>query len=64
VKVAGQLGITIISYDILSGDAVAMTPAREIADNILKNAHDGAIAIMHMNHPEMVHLASFENSYT
>ena len=52
VKVAGQLGITIISYDILSGDAVAMTPAREIADNILKNARDGAIVIMHMNHPK------------
>lgn len=52
VKVAGQLGITIISYDILSGDAVPFTPAREIADNILKNARDGAIVIMHMNHPQ------------
>ena len=52
VKVAGQLGITIISYDILSGDAVPHTPAREIADNILNNARDGAIIIMHVNHPE------------
>jgi len=52
VKVAGQLGITIISYDILSGDAVPFTPAREIASNIIKNAHDGAIVIMHMNHPQ------------
>jgi peptidoglycan/xylan/chitin deacetylase (PgdA/CDA1 family) len=52
VKVAGQLGITIISYDILSGDAVPHTPAQEIANNILKDARDGAIVIMHMNHPE------------
>ena len=52
VKVAGQLGITIISYDILSGDAVAFTPAKEIASNILSHARDGAIVIMHMNHPQ------------
>ncbi len=52
VKVAGQLGVTIISYDILSGDAVAGTPAKEIANNILKGARDGAIVIMHMNHPK------------
>lgn len=51
VKVAGQLGITIISYDILSGDAVPGTPATEISNNILSNARDGAIVIMHMNHP-------------
>ncbi len=52
VKVAGQLGITIISYDILSGDAVEGTSAKEIANNILSNARDGAIVIMHMNHPK------------
>jgi peptidoglycan/xylan/chitin deacetylase (PgdA/CDA1 family) len=52
VKVAGQLSTTIISYDILSGDAVAYTPARIIAANILHNARDGAIVIMHMNHPQ------------
>lgn len=52
VKVAGQLGITIISYDILSGDAVAGTSTSEIANNILSNARDGAIVIMHMNHPK------------
>jgi len=51
VKVAGQLGNTIISYDILSGDAVPGTSTAEISTNILKNARDGAIIIMHMNHP-------------
>jgi peptidoglycan/xylan/chitin deacetylase (PgdA/CDA1 family) len=52
VKVAGQLGITVISYDVLSGDAVPKTPEHIIAGNILTNAKDGVIVIMHMNHPE------------
>lgn len=52
VKVAGQLGITVISYDVLSGDAVPKTPENILVENILKNAKDGAIVIMHMNHPQ------------
>ncbi len=52
VKVAGQLGITVISYDVLSGDAVPKTPENILVGNILKNAKDGAIVIMHMNHPQ------------
>jgi peptidoglycan/xylan/chitin deacetylase (PgdA/CDA1 family) len=52
VKVAGQLGLTTISFDILSGDAVPYTPAKTIAATILQNAKDGAIVIMHMNHPK------------
>ena len=52
VKVAGQLGLTTISFDILSGDAVPYTPAKTIANTILQNAKDGAIVIMHMNHPK------------
>jgi peptidoglycan/xylan/chitin deacetylase (PgdA/CDA1 family) len=52
VKVAGQLGITVISYDVLSGDAVPKTPENIIAGNILKNVKDGVIVIMHMNHPK------------
>jgi peptidoglycan/xylan/chitin deacetylase (PgdA/CDA1 family) len=52
VKVAGQLGITVISYDVLSGDAVPETPEQIIAGNILKNVKDGTIVIMHMNHPK------------
>jgi peptidoglycan/xylan/chitin deacetylase (PgdA/CDA1 family) len=50
--IAKELGETIISYDVLSGDAVAGTPAAIIADNIVKKARNGAIIIMHMNHPE------------
>ncbi len=51
-KIAQELGETIVNFDILSGDAVAGTPAILIEDNILKQAHNGAIVIMHMNHPE------------
>jgi peptidoglycan/xylan/chitin deacetylase (PgdA/CDA1 family) len=52
VAIASALGERIISYDVLSGDAVAGTPAEEIRNNIVKKAHAGAIVIMHMNHPE------------
>jgi len=51
-RMAGQLGITAISFQVLSGDAVPHTPAVDIKENVLKNATPGAIIIMHMNHPE------------
>jgi peptidoglycan/xylan/chitin deacetylase (PgdA/CDA1 family) len=51
-RMAGQLGITAISFQVLSGDAVPFTPAVEIEENVLKNVTPGAIIIMHMNHPE------------
>lgn len=51
-RMAGQLGITAISFQVLSGDAVPHTPAVDIEKNVLKNATPGAIIIMHMNHPE------------
>ncbi len=51
-RIARVLGEQIIGYDVLSGDAVAGTSAEIIRNNILRNAHNGAIVIMHMNHPE------------
>lgn len=51
-KIASALGMNVVSYDILSGDAVAFTPASVIRDNILNNIHQGAIIIMHFNHPK------------
>lgn len=51
-RMAAQLGITAISFQVLSGDAVPFTPAVEIEENVLKNVAPGAIIIMHMNHPE------------
>lgn len=52
VKIASLLGITVISFDILSGDAVPGTPAKEIEQNVIQGAKPGAIVIMHFNHPE------------
>jgi peptidoglycan/xylan/chitin deacetylase (PgdA/CDA1 family) len=51
-SMASQLGITAISFQVLSGDAVPNTPISVLSENILKNAKPGAIVIMHMNHPE------------
>jgi peptidoglycan/xylan/chitin deacetylase (PgdA/CDA1 family) len=52
VRMAGRLGIKVISYQILSGDAVPFTPEHVIEENVLRNIAPGAIVIMHFNHPE------------
>ena len=46
------MGIKVISYQILSGDAVPFTPEYVIEENVLRNISPGAIVIMHFNHPE------------
>ena len=51
-KMAQQLHIQAISFQVLSGDAVPFTPATEIEENVLRNIKPGAIVIMHMNHPQ------------
>jgi len=51
-RMAGQLGITAISFQVLSGDAVPFTPVTVIEENVLKTIKPGAIIIMHFNHPE------------
>jgi peptidoglycan/xylan/chitin deacetylase (PgdA/CDA1 family) len=50
-KIAKQLGITIISFDVLSGDAVPNTPKSIIVQNVLNHIKPGAIIIMHFNRP-------------
>lgn len=50
--ISKYLGETIISYDLLSGDAVAGTPINVLKSNLIKGARPGAIVTMHMNHPE------------
>jgi len=52
VKMANMIGTSVISYDILSGDAISNTPASTITRNVLEHLKPGAIIIMHMNHPE------------
>ncbi len=51
-KIAKQLGVTIISFDVLSGDAVPFTPIKIIENNVLKNVKPGALIIMHFNRPK------------
>jgi len=51
VKVAQHLSMEVVSYDILSGDAMHSS-ARTMARNIVKGARHGAVVIMHFNHPE------------
>ncbi|HEY5125164.1 MAG TPA: polysaccharide deacetylase family protein [Ignavibacteria bacterium] len=52
VSIAGKLGFTVVSFQVLSGDAVPFTPDSVIEENVLKNLKPGAIVIMHLNHPE------------
>ena len=51
-RLAHELGIQVISFQVLSGDAVPRTPASVIEENVLRNIKPGAIVIMHLNHPE------------
>lgn len=51
-RLANKLGITAISFQVLSGDAVPRTPEYEIERNVIENVRPGAIVIMHFNHPE------------
>ena len=51
-RLAHELGITAISFQVLSGDAIPNAPVSVIEENVLKNIRPGAIVIMHMNHPQ------------
>lgn len=52
VSIASEVNEKIITFDVLSGDAVPGTEASEIKENIIKKINPGSIIIMHMNHPE------------
>jgi len=49
---AARLGMTTVSYQVLSGDAVPLTPESVIEKNVINNIKPGAVIIMHFNHPE------------
>ena len=51
-KIARQLDVTAISFDVLSGDAVPGTPVSIIENSVLSHIRPGALVIMHFNHPE------------
>ena len=58
-RVAQHLGIEVVSYDVLSGDAM-LSPARVMARNIINGARHGAVVIMHFNHPEWHEVEALE----
>lgn len=51
-KIARHLGVTVISFDVLAGDAIPFNHTENITKNVIKNIKPGAIVIMHFNHPE------------
>ena len=51
VKIAHDLGMNVVSYSVLSEDAIPFKSAGGIIKNILSNVVPGSIVIMHFNHP-------------
>ncbi len=60
--VAQALGMEVVTFSLLSGDAVPRVPARTIRDNILKRARPGAVVIMHFNRPEWHELEALKQA--
>ena len=52
VNMAKKLGISVVSYDVLSGDAIPEASSQTIVNNTLKHVAAGSIIIMHFNHPD------------
>jgi peptidoglycan/xylan/chitin deacetylase (PgdA/CDA1 family) len=61
IKVAERLGMEVVSYDILSGDAMKAS-GKTMSKNILNGARHGAVVIMHFNHPELQEKQALEMS--
>lgn len=51
-KIAKQLGITIISFDVLSNDAMPFISKTIIEKSVLENVKPGVLIIIHFNHPK------------
>ncbi|MFW5969785.1 MAG: polysaccharide deacetylase family protein [Halofilum sp. (in: g-proteobacteria)] len=51
--VAGELGLSVIQYDIASGDADEDLGAEEIAAHVLDRARPGSIVVLHMHDPDL-----------
>ena len=50
-RVAWRLGMEVVSYDVLGGDARRDSP-KKMSRNILRSARHGAVVLLHFNHPE------------
>ncbi len=51
-KIAKKIGVTIVSYHVLAGDAIPFAPKSAIIKNVIHNLKSGPIIIMHFNHPK------------
>jgi len=61
LKVAQRLGMEVVGYSVLSGDAMRVS-AKVMRKNILAGARHGAVVIMHFNHPEWPVLEALEKT--
>lgn len=52
LSVVSLLSMEIAGYDSLAGDSFSRISAREMSENIIKNARHGMVVLMHLNHPE------------
>jgi peptidoglycan/xylan/chitin deacetylase (PgdA/CDA1 family) len=50
-KMAQMIGMSIVSFDVLSGDAIPENTTQTIVNNVVKHVRPGAIIIMHFNRP-------------
>lgn len=51
LRVAAELGLTTVEYDLPSGDPGANASARSLVRWVLREARPGSIVVMHINHP-------------
>src|SRR5260370_5112222 len=50
VRIAAELGLTTIEYDVASGDPDAHATKERLTDWVLRKARPGSIIVMHINH--------------
>ncbi len=55
VRIAAELGLTTIEYDLPSGDPDAHATKERLVHWVLSQAKPGSIVVMHINHAEIPH---------
>jgi peptidoglycan/xylan/chitin deacetylase (PgdA/CDA1 family) len=50
--IAEKLGLGVVGYSILPGDAAPFAPADSLRNRLVRGAEPGGIILMHFNHPE------------
>ena len=62
LHIAEKLGMTVVDWDVASGDGVPFTPAKTIINQILTHVRPGSIVILHVNHPKWNEKAALEKA--